>query len=144
MLSLSSLLARLFTRFFSQPVAATVEAPMAVAAPVEAPVVALPTFHYKVLSPSGSAVLMARSVEAANEAAALRLIRVFQDERVQIIGGGRYRCCVTNGGAYVYRPIETIDRSGSGARSNHTRNRTEKNAVVGQPTLPYYSDEVFV
>ena len=143
MLSLSSLLARLFTRFFSQPVAATVEAPMAVAAPV-APFAPLPTFHYKVLAPSGSAVLMARSVCAVNEAAALSLIGVFQDERVQIIGGGRYRACVTNGGAYVYRPIETIDRSGAGARSNHTRNRTEKNAVVGQPTLPYYSDEVFV
>ena len=143
MLSLSSLVS-LVSRLFSQPVAATVEAPMAVAAPVEAPFAPLPTFHYKVLAPSGSAVLMARSVEAANEAAALRLIGVFQDERVQIIGGGRYRACVTNGGAYVYRPIETIDRSGAGARSNHTRNRTEKNAVVGQPTLPYYSDEVLV
>ena len=143
MLSLSSLLARL-SRIFSQPPVATVEAPMAVAAPVAAPVAPLPTFFYKVLAPSGSAVLMARSVCAVNEAAALSLIGVFQDERVQIIGGGRYRACVTNGGVYVYRPIETIDRSGAGARSNHTRNRTEKNAVVGQPTLPYYSDEVFV
>ena len=143
MLSLSSLVS-LVSRLFSSPVAAPVEAPMAAPVAVAATVAPLPTFYYKVLAPSGSAVLMARSVCAVNEAAALSLIGVFQDERVQIIGGGRYRACVTNGGVYVYRPIETIDRSGAGARSNHTRNRTEKNSVVGQPTIPYYSDEVFV
>lgn len=153
MLSLSSLVS-LVSRLFSQPPVATVEAPEvslsqfikeladdAAAAPVA--VVAMPTFHFKVFAKCGSEVMLARSVCAANEAAALSLIDSHDEERIQIVGGSRYRVIITNG-SRVFRQIERIDRSGSGARAYHTQTLTEKGSVVGQPTLPYYSDEVLV
>ena len=162
--SLSSLVSRVLA-WHSKPSSAKWFSPVAVAAPVEAPeqslsqfikeladdaaaapaapVVAMPTFHFKVFAKCGSEVMLARSVCAANEAAALSLIDSHDEERIQIVGGSRYRVIITNG-SRVFRQIERIDRSGSGARAYHTQTLTEKGSVVGQPTLPYYSDEVLV
>jgi hypothetical protein len=107
-------------------------------APVSAPatvVVQSPmkSFEFYVLPSHKGKMVTTGTVTAANENSALQSIYALHGERVQIVGGGRYRVHNSNGGM-LYTRIDRANRRREGDRRRHRETRVERAdfGIVGE------------
>ena len=107
-------------------------------APVSAPatvVVQSPmkSFEFYVLPSHKGKMIATGTVTAANENSALQSIYALCGERVQIVGGGRYRVHNSNGGM-LYTRIDRANRRREGDRRRHRETRVERAdfGIVGE------------
>lgn len=108
-------------------------------APVSAPasvVVQSPmkSFEFYVLPSHKGKMIATGTVSAATEHGALQSIYALCGERVQIVGGGRYRVHNSNGGGMLYTRIDRANRRREGDRRRHREARLERAdfGIVGE------------
>lgn len=109
-----------FSRLFPAPAA---PAPITVVSPFK-------SFEYTVLHAYSNAVVGAGTATARSEADAINSIYAMHGERIQFIGGGRYR--VHNDVTKTVTRIDRSNRRKAGDRAKHRMSITEVGGIVGE------------
>lgn len=109
-------------------------APAPVSAPASVVVQSPKSFEFYVLPSHKGKMIATGTVTAANENSALQSIYALCGERVQIVGGGRYRVHNSNGGGMLYTRIDRANRRREGDRRRHRETRVERAdfGIVGE------------